>query len=170
LVVKFVFLWLLKVFGERFVDIEAPIDVRPDDNLTNEPVPDLIVLKRDGATIADNPQPQDLQLVVEVSDGTLNFDLNVKAALYARAGIGEYWVVDVAGRRLICHRNPESGRYTSVAIYGEHEPLAPLSAPDWEFLPRRFYPPKHFRATSNAGKPMTPASQPRFDSSLQCLR
>ncbi len=76
--------------------MEAPIDVSPNDNPTNEPVPDLIVLNHDSATIVSgNPQPSDLNLIVEISDSTL-FDLTTKAWLYARAGILEYWVLDVA--------------------------------------------------------------------------
>jgi len=66
--------------------------------------------------------------VVEVSDSSLGFDLTTKAALYARAGIVEYWVLDVAGRRLIVHRDPRAGRYISVAAYGEEESVAPLAA------------------------------------------
>src|SRR5262245_14041031 len=34
--------WLIQVFGLRFVNVEAPIDVAPEDNPTSEPVPDLI--------------------------------------------------------------------------------------------------------------------------------
>src|SRR5438132_2873986 len=39
--------WLVQIFGFRFVNQEAPIDVAPEDNPTNEPVPDVIVLKRE---------------------------------------------------------------------------------------------------------------------------
>src|SRR5947209_7069527 len=99
----------LYAFGERFVHPESPIDVAPEDNPTNEPEPDLIVLNRDLSNFSSaNPRPQDLHLVVEVSDTTLNFDLTIKTALYARAGIVEYWVLDVSGRRLIVHRDPQS--------------------------------------------------------------
>jgi hypothetical protein len=45
----------------------------------------------------------------------------------------EYWVLDVGGRRLISHRQPMGGRYASVAIYSEHESIAPLAAPESEF-------------------------------------
>ena len=38
--------WLVRTFGEQFVNPEAPIDVAPEDNPTNEPEPDLIVLAR----------------------------------------------------------------------------------------------------------------------------
>ena len=83
--------WLTQVFGARFVNPEAPIDVAPEDNPTNEPVPDLIVLKRSFSKFRSaSPQPEDLDLVVEVADTTLTFDLTVKAALYARAQIVEY--------------------------------------------------------------------------------
>jgi hypothetical protein len=93
------------------------------------------VLKREFATFDSNPQPQDLDLVVEIADSTLKFDLTVKAALYARAAIVEYWVLDVAGRRLIAHRSPVSGAYTSVAVYAENEIIAPLAARNARFRP-----------------------------------
>jgi len=123
--------WLLEAFGRRRVNPEAPIDVAPEDNPSNEPQPDLIVLKRDLSYFTkENPRPEDLHLVVEVADSSLGFDLTTKAALYARAGILEYWVLDVAGRRLIVHRDPQAGRYVSVAAYGEEESVAPLAAPE----------------------------------------
>jgi len=118
------------------VNVEAPIDVSPGDNPTNEPVPDLIVLNRASSTIVSgNAHPEDLNLVVEVSDTTLAFDLTTKAALYARAGIVEYWVLDISRRRLIVHRNPASGIYAEVTVYSEDESIAPLAAPNAEFRP-----------------------------------
>jgi len=96
--------------------------------------PDLIVLRSDySAFRSATPQPQDLRLVVEVADTTLAFDLGVKAALYARAGIVEYWVLDVSGRRLVVHRDPQAGQYQSIVAYSEQESVAPLSAPDSPF-------------------------------------
>ena len=121
--------WLKAVFGNDFVDPEAPIDVAPEDNPTNEPEPDIIVLKRERTSYPRNPRPEDLRLVVEIADTTLRFDLTTKAALYARAGIVEYWVLDVNGKRLIVHRDPRGGVYTSVVAFGEKESVAPLSAP-----------------------------------------
>ena len=123
--------WLIEVFGLHLVNPEAPIDVAPEDNPSNEPEPDLIVLKRDQSDFTkENPRPEDLQLVVEVSESTLGFDLTTKASLYARAGIIEYWVLDITGRWMIVHRDPQAGRYIFVAAYGEDERVAPLAAPD----------------------------------------
>jgi Uma2 family endonuclease len=128
------FAWLIRVFGEDNVNFEAPIDVSPEDNPTNEPVPDQIVLKPSyTGFLSDMPQPEDLALVVEVADTTLTFDLTVKAALYARAGIVEYWVLDFSGRRLVVHRDPQDGRYRSIVAYSEQESVAPLAAPDSAF-------------------------------------
>jgi len=126
--------WFVRVFGVEFVNPETPVDVAPEDNPTNEPQPDIIVLKRPTWEFTKaNPQPADLHLVVEVSDTTLGFDLTKKASLYARAGIVEYWALDVAARRLVVHREPTGGRYISVAVYSEQEMVAPLAAPHAEF-------------------------------------
>jgi Uma2 family endonuclease len=133
--------WLIQVFGARFVNHEAPIDVAPEDNPTSEPVPDMIVLKRKFTRFRSaRPQPDDLDLVIEISDTSLAFDLTVKAALYARAGIAEYWVLDVPGRRLIVHRDPQSGQYGSVTAYDEHENVTPLAAPNSTFQVQTVFP------------------------------
>jgi Uma2 family endonuclease len=47
-----------------------------------------------------------------------------------RAGLREYWVVDLNGRRLIVHRDPAGGRYQSIVAYGEREQVSPLAAPE----------------------------------------
>jgi Uma2 family endonuclease len=126
--------WLVHIFGFRFVNQEQPIDVAPEDNPTNEPQPDLIVLKRESTLFpSSKPRPEDLRLVVEVADTSLNFDLTTKATLYARAGIIEYWVLDVTGRRLLVHRDAKAGGYASIIAYSEHERVAPLAAPKAEF-------------------------------------
>jgi Uma2 family endonuclease len=66
----------------------------------NEPEPDLLVTKRSIRDYNSIPTRDDLWLVIEVSDTTLQFDLTVKAHLYARAGIVEYWVVAVQEKSL----------------------------------------------------------------------
>jgi Uma2 family endonuclease len=133
-VVGLLFAWLIQLFGVRFVNAEAPIDVAPEDNPTSQPVPDLIVLKRSYTQFRSaTPQPGDLDLVVEVADSSLALDLTIKAGLYARAAISEYWVLDTNGRRLIVHRDPMAGTYASVVAYSESESVAPLAAPQMEF-------------------------------------
>lgn len=133
--------WLIRVFGFDFGNFAAPIDVAPRDNPINEPEPDLIVLSRPSREIrSGNVQPSGLRLMVEVSDSTLGFDLRVKAPLYARAGIQEYWVADIAGRRMIVHRNPREGAYGLVEAYSDQESVAPLAAPESAFAVAEAFP------------------------------
>lgn len=139
--VVYLMFWLMDTFGRERVNQEAPIDVAPEDNPINEPEPDLIVLKRESRTFRSGPpQPADLELVVEISDTSLDFDLNVKARLYSRAGIADYWALDVNARRLIVHRDPTPAGYRSVVAYGESEKVSPLAAPDHELLVSAIFP------------------------------
>ena len=121
--------WLGSTFGERFVAQEPAISVHPEDTPTSEPEPDAIVLNRSFPELESLARPDELRLVAEVSGGTLSFDMTVKARLYARAGIAEYWVVDLKGRRVIVHRRPEGGRYLDVVAYSADEIVETLGAP-----------------------------------------
>ena len=68
--------------------------------------------------------------MVEVSTPrTYAFDRSTKARLYARAGIVDYWVLHLEGRRMIVHRDPEGDAYTSIYAYSEEEELTALAAP-----------------------------------------
>jgi Uma2 family endonuclease len=60
------------------------------------------------------PQPADMFLVVEVADTSLRYDRDVKAGLYARHAIPEYWLVDVRGKGLTRYRDPQSGAYARI--------------------------------------------------------
>jgi Uma2 family endonuclease len=124
---------LEQAFRWDLIATEAPIDVALGDNPTNKPEPDVYVLKTDN--ISDrNPRPEHLALVVEISDTTLDFDTTVKAALYARGGIPEYWVLDLNGRRLIVQRDPSGSVYKTVVAYSEQERLCALSEPEHQIL------------------------------------
>ena len=124
------FAWLISVFGVARVQTQTTIEIAHDDRPTNCPQPDAFVLARPDYEIKAIPNSGvDIVLVAEVSDATLRDDLQTKAGLYARAGIADYWVVDVTGRRLLIYRRPEQGRYAEVVSYGEDETAAPLAAP-----------------------------------------
>lgn len=113
--------WLRQLFGDDFVRSEGPINVAFQDNPTSEPEPDLAVTVRSrGELRYVKVDPKDLRLVVEISDSTYDYDRTVKAALYARAEIVEYWVVDIREEdapRLIRHLDPRDGRYQSVDTF-----------------------------------------------------
>lgn len=111
--------WLRSLFPYRQVQEEFPIPVSGPDAEINDPQPDAVVLKEPVTAYLNRDHgPEDVLLAVEVSDTTASFDLSVKASLYARAGIREYWVIDIRRRRIVVHREPRSGAYgriTSVA-------------------------------------------------------
>lgn len=89
------------------------------------PEPDIIVLE---AGLYEGPIPlAAVQLLVEVSDTTLDIDLGRKAAVYARHGVPEYWVVDVQGRQVHVHRDPSGGGYDGITVTAFGTPLTSLA-------------------------------------------
>ncbi len=135
--------FLVAAFGALFVQQETPIDVSPIDNPVNEPEPDLAVISCPYTHYpTGNPPASDVRLVVEISHTTLTFDRTVKAQLYARAGIPEYWIVDLEGRRLLVHREPREGQYRSVLAFGGDEHVSPLAAPGSGLAVKDALPPK----------------------------
>jgi len=54
--------------------------------------------------------------VIEVSDTTFRYDHKIKAPLYARHGIPEYWIVEIEHARLHFFRSLVDGRYTDVSF------------------------------------------------------
>jgi Uma2 family endonuclease len=79
----------------------------------NEPQPDIAVVKqRKDAYSLSHPDPDDVLLVIEISDSSLEYDLNIKRQVYAKADIAEYWVLDVNARELHVFLNPWEGDYT----------------------------------------------------------
>jgi Uma2 family endonuclease len=92
-------------------------------------LPDVAVTQEGYRAYKQNPLPSDLLLVAEVSDSSLKPDLATKANVYARAGITEYWVVDVEGRRVVTHRKPSETEYNEIIQWDEGEQIAPLANP-----------------------------------------
>jgi Uma2 family endonuclease len=79
---------------------------------TSTPEPDLAVIPR----TAPRPyHPATAALAIEVSVTSLRRDLDIKPVIYARALVTEYWVVDIAGGRVVVHRGPRDGGYADVA-------------------------------------------------------
>lgn len=69
------------------------------------------------------------RLVVEIADTSLAYDLGRKAALYARFGIAELWVLNAATLAARVHRDPAGDGYRSVRDLPADAPLVPAAAP-----------------------------------------
>lgn len=123
---------LVMLFGAEFLRIQSPITLPSPDGLYNEPEPDAAITREQEPTYNhQHPTSQDILAIIEVSDTTLRTDLGVKAHLYARAAIPEYWVVDLQNRQLHIHRIPADDEYTEVTIHDETEIVAFVTRPDF---------------------------------------
>lgn len=94
----------------------------------SEPQPDLAVLRwRDDFYANALPGPDDILLLVEVADTTLESDRRVKLPLYARAGVPEAWLVDLIGDAVEVHRDPGPDGYRRVERLRGTERLTPAA-------------------------------------------
>src|SRR3990167_4432681 len=101
----------------------------------SEPEPDVAVVPQDPGAYLD-AHPSRPVLIVEVAESSYRVDREHKASLYARAGIADYWIVDLARDALEVHRDPGASpdapygwRYRSVVTLRRPATVAPLAAP-----------------------------------------
>ena len=86
-----------------FVDDQEPITTED-----SEPEPDLSIVRGERRMYCDrHPSPEDLELVVEVADSSLERDRNIKKRIYARAGIPVYWIVNLPERQIEVYSQPD---------------------------------------------------------------
>jgi Uma2 family endonuclease len=74
-------------------------------------------------------KPEVVQLVVEIADSSLAWDMGRKATIYAGLGLPEYWVIEARTLVTHIHRAPIEGRFTSLATLAAGEWLEPLALP-----------------------------------------
>ena len=110
----------------RHVRSQATLEIRESDQKVNRPEPDVFLLREPVRRVA---QGQDVLLLIEVTDTTHETDLNRKPALYARAGVTEYWVLDLERGQLTAFRQNNGEGWDSKQEFGEESQIAPLCAP-----------------------------------------
>jgi Uma2 family endonuclease len=97
----------------------------------SEPQPDLMLLKRAPDFYEKrHPGPDDVFLLVEVSDSTLLFDRGEKLPIYGRAGIREVWIVNLPDQTIEVYRDPHYQGYASTEILRPGQQARPLAFPD----------------------------------------
>jgi Uma2 family endonuclease len=95
------------------------------------PQPDVTLLKPRGTYYRKNlPGPEDVLLLVEVSDSTADFDRNEKLPLYGKAGIVEVWIVNLPELQIEVYREPHFLGYSSTVILRAGDQIAPAAFPD----------------------------------------
>ena len=103
--------------------------MRLDD--ATEPQPDLALLRERadfyGSSIAG---PEDVLLLIEVSDSSVDYDRNEKLPRYAEAGIPEVWLAILPERVIEAHTEPAGGRYTQMRTFRPGDTISPACFPD----------------------------------------
>jgi Uma2 family endonuclease len=95
---------LERLVGERAVVRGQELIVLPPDS---SPEPDIVIARgQPDDYLRNHPHPQDILLVIEITDSSLEYDQNVKLALYAEDQIQDYWIVNLNADRLERYRHP----------------------------------------------------------------
>ena len=123
--------------GDRVVvSPQNPVVIQP----RSEPQPDLLLLRPRAVSYSrEHPTPEDVVLAVEVADTTARFDRLVKARLYARAGIAEFWLLLPQDGAVEVHRAPGPDGYAGVTRLGSGQTVSPLAFPAAGFAVADFF-------------------------------
>jgi Uma2 family endonuclease len=104
--------------------IQVQGSVRLD--LYSEPEPDIVLLRpRHDFYVSQLPGPADILLIIEIAESSMDYDREVKARLYAQAGVPEYWIADLNTNVVWCYRSLEQGAYQIVAQFKRGQSIAP---------------------------------------------
>jgi len=115
-----------KVGDDAIVSVQDPI--RLDDY--SEPEPDIALLKpRADFYAQDLPTAEDVLLIIEVADSSVEYDRTVKLPLYAKAGVPETWLANLREDRIEAYSEPVNGVYQRVRIINRGEIVSPTGLP-----------------------------------------
>ncbi|MGA9995430.1 MAG: Uma2 family endonuclease [Pyrinomonadaceae bacterium] len=97
-------------FAQRRFIVRVQNPVRLND--FSEPQPDVALLSwRDDFYRKAHPTPDDVMLIIEVADSTVESDRSYKIPLYAQAGIREAWLVNIPEEQIELYAEPQGGAY-----------------------------------------------------------
>lgn len=109
------------------IGVQDPVQL---DN-RSEPQPDISILRRrTDFYLSGHPQPQDILLLIEVADTTVETDREVKILLYAEANIIEVWLVDIDGECVEVYRQPSPTGYQNIQKFYRGQTLSIQTLPD----------------------------------------
>ncbi|MCB1920590.1 MAG: Uma2 family endonuclease [Candidatus Competibacteraceae bacterium] len=135
----------------KVVDDKAIIAAQDPVVLGNyeEPEPDIALLRwRDDDYEQMHPRPEDVLLLIEVSDSTLRYDRDVKVPLYAKNGIPEVWLLDIQNRQLEIYREPSNGAYQQRGSQRTGK-IMPILCPDAVIDLAELFPNSSLNPTNN---------------------
>ena len=110
---------LLLQFRGKFT-IAAQDPIRCSDN--SEPEPDIAVLDfRKDRYKTEHPTPENVHLLIEVADTTLERDRTLKKTFYAQEGILEYWIANIQDQQIEIFIDPKNDDYQEKIIVKKGE-------------------------------------------------
>lgn len=117
---------LRKAFGAGFdVRVQGPLGI----SRSSEPEPDVAVVRGAPRDYRD-AHPSTAVMIVEVADTSLEYDRQRKRSLYARAGLQDYWIVNLEDRCVEVYRDPEQASYRSSQRFFAGDQVSPLATPE----------------------------------------
>lgn len=122
-IVSFLARTLMMQLGETaIVRVQDPIHLGD----FSAPQPDLAIVKpRNDFYREQHPTAEDVMLLIEVADTSINFDLKSKIPLYAKYGIAESWLVDLNNNSITQFYLPLEGRYAQQVSYPANAVITP---------------------------------------------
>lgn len=97
----------------------------------SEPQPDVALLRpRADFYARSHPRPEDVLLLIEVADTSVETDRRIKVPLYAKAGLGEVWLIDLGAERVEVYREPAAEGYREVRVLARGQGIRPQAFPD----------------------------------------
>jgi Uma2 family endonuclease len=123
-IVDWLNVWSVKNGGDGTfrVRVQEPVAFETVDS---EPEPDVVWAKPKRYSDA-HPTPDEILLLIEVADSSLENDRGEKAEVYADVGIQDYWIVNLVDRTVEVRREPRGGQYQDTRSYGLDESVEPL--------------------------------------------
>jgi len=98
-------------------------------SLASAPEPDIAWVTQK-SYLSGRPRAEDVLLIIEVAESSLDYDRGEKAELYAAAGIQDYWVVNLVEQCIEVFRDPDRGRYRSLVTIYPGDAARPLKFPE----------------------------------------
>lgn len=137
------------IFGELYSLLKGKANVRGQEPIiippNSEPEPDVVIAyKKEDNYLSSHPQPQDILLVIEISESTLKFDQDVKLSLYAEARITNFWIFNLVNNHLETYQQPYQElngnyNYRSKQIYLPNEDISLPGFPDIKIELKQFF-------------------------------
>jgi Uma2 family endonuclease len=110
-------LFSIQLGNKAIISVQNPIKL----NNNSEPQPDLVLLKpREDFYATQHPTPDDIFLLIEVADSSIDYDRNIKLPIYAESKIQEVWLIDLNQNFLEVYQNPQENYYQNMQKLSSH--------------------------------------------------